>query len=987
MLEKNRRTYATASTGMAHLQFSNAKTLHSWSGYGDGSVDTERLIKRITINPAYEDVKKNIIECDSLIIDEIGMISSKMFASVEKICRSVRNSTTIFGGIQVIAGGSFVQLPPVPSALDPGNYCFLADHFWKTFAHTMRLTEVVRQHEHDLKKAVNELCEGCPSKETLELVTSLNRPLPNYDDAVFIFGTNFDVNFYNHVKVDSLPGFQFICYSEDSGEHMLLKRLAPPKYLCLKPFCKLIVVRNLQNGLVNGMSCTLQGIDDDELDVRVEDDKHLHHKMGGQRFKLQRQKFNVRDDAGVIVASRYQFPVKLGYCITVDKAQGRTIDKVVVDGSNIWRPGQLGVAIGRAVSTAGLQVINFNKQSANLKHPDSVYEAYNRKMETIKGDRSCCTKKVTGINVHTFAIHHYQQQVQQLYAANEEDDSTSEALSDIELPWKMNDFIQENLTLGKTSTQKKRNQLLADNCDKQGFIEFVKTMYNTLSSMFATYRTSPKGSKCNWCQLVDTLNMHLQSPSYLASVKTAFNVQECENVHFRLAATICYTILNKVVNAAKQTELDNIKPLYSGPEDRRLTLSLDELNTLRYVSGACIHHLNKRLQNNIDIDLMGNLYKARKKYRCSQLLSYLCNTQVDLEKMSQNPETLIETIRRQGNKQGLKFVTDEVSCIQNLVTFESRLSGLYTRNVATIHNDVDLMNNWFNLFSKCQDKCYYSPLTCSDQSNIEQNTSDWQFELESTLIMDMYDEVTRYYIKVHLNELRKKYLDSKSLAPKAMQHRHEILVASKHKSKANAPEYPCGKCAKECIDIATCKKTKFEDFSVQCDKCTQWYHYICVNLTGKETFLKESSNDAYICPTCYNLQTVEHVEQVQVVETNECESDTNVPLASESVQSDQMIHMASQELDKVAKRKRSKSRVTPGIHVSDAESSGQSRNKDSSSGQASNLSVDNVKQSRKSKCKNSATSRPNESSEGKKDTSAVVTHSGRAVKKKVIHDA
>ena len=119
------------------------------------------------------------------------------------------------------------------------------------------------------------------------------------------------------------------------------------------------------------------------------------------------------------------------------------------------------------------------------------------------------------------------------------------------------------------------------------------------------------------------------SPSYLASVKTAFNVHECEDVNFRLAATICYTILNnnnKVVSAAKQAKVDNIKPLYSGPDDRRLTLSLDELNTLRYVSGACIDYLTKRLQNNIDIDLMGNLYKACKKYRCLQLLSYLCNT-------------------------------------------------------------------------------------------------------------------------------------------------------------------------------------------------------------------------------------------------------------------------------------------------------------------------------------------------------------------------
>ena len=69
---------------MARLQFSNAKTLHAWSGYGDGSVDVDTLIQRIAINPAYQSVRQNILSCDTLIIDEIGMISEKMFTSVEK---------------------------------------------------------------------------------------------------------------------------------------------------------------------------------------------------------------------------------------------------------------------------------------------------------------------------------------------------------------------------------------------------------------------------------------------------------------------------------------------------------------------------------------------------------------------------------------------------------------------------------------------------------------------------------------------------------------------------------------------------------------------------------------------------------------------------------------------------------------------------------------------------------------------------------------
>ena len=399
---------------MARLQFSNAKTLHSWSGYGDGTIDVDTLIQRTAVNPAYESVKHNILSCDTLIIDEICMISEKMFTSVEKICRAVRNSNLIFRGIQVIGGGSFFQLSPVPSCLDAGNYCFMSDSFWRTFPHTMKLNDVMRQREKNLIQAVNELCEGKPSSETLKLISSLSRPLSSYEDAVFIFGTNFDVNFYNHVKVDELHGFQFIFESQDKGEHMLLRRLAAPKYLCLKPYCKVIVIRNLDNGLVNGLPCKLVGLSDDEIEIKVEDDKHLHHKLGGKTFKVERCKFLVRADDGKVVASRYQFPVRLGYCITVDKSQGRTLDKVVVDGSNIWKAGQLGVAVGRAVSTDGLQIINFDKSSAYIKHPDVVYEAYNRRMETVKQSRLCCKKNINPFDVQTFAIHHYTNNLQQL---------------------------------------------------------------------------------------------------------------------------------------------------------------------------------------------------------------------------------------------------------------------------------------------------------------------------------------------------------------------------------------------------------------------------------------------------------------------------------------------------------------------------------------------------------------------------------------------
>ena len=52
------------------------------------------------------------------------------------------------------------------------------------------------------------------------------------------------------------------------------------------------------------------------------------------------------------------------------------------------------------------------------------------------------------------------------------------------------------------------------------------------------------------------------------------------------------------------------------------------------------------------------------------------------------------------------------------------------------------------------------------------------------------DICNSYYIKVTLNELRKKYLDKKSLAPKSMQHRHEVLIDKCNKRKSQTHRLP-----------------------------------------------------------------------------------------------------------------------------------------------------------------------------------------------------
>ena len=161
--------HITASTGIARLHFSGGQTLHHWSSYGDGHLNVNTLIQEVMHSTSYERSRINIKEADTLIIDEIGMISAKMFSEVELLCRTVKQNNLLFGGIQVIGCGSFYQLPPVPSSGDPGKFAFESEAFNQVFPHKIIFQSVHRQKELDFIRAINKLCEGNPSPRTDQL--------------------------------------------------------------------------------------------------------------------------------------------------------------------------------------------------------------------------------------------------------------------------------------------------------------------------------------------------------------------------------------------------------------------------------------------------------------------------------------------------------------------------------------------------------------------------------------------------------------------------------------------------------------------------------------------------------------------------------------------------------------------------------------------------------------------------------------------------
>ena len=109
----------------------------------DGRFRTAQLINKISFDDNAHETKERIVKTDVLFIDEYSMMSCKIMEQVEEIYRAVRKSDIVFGGMQIILSGDFLQLRPVPN-MAYGQYIFISDRF--TF-HRFILQDVQKQTE------------------------------------------------------------------------------------------------------------------------------------------------------------------------------------------------------------------------------------------------------------------------------------------------------------------------------------------------------------------------------------------------------------------------------------------------------------------------------------------------------------------------------------------------------------------------------------------------------------------------------------------------------------------------------------------------------------------------------------------------------------------------------------------------------------------------------------------------------------------------
>ena len=128
--------------------------------------------------------------------------------------------------------------------------------------------------------------------------------------------------------------------------------------------------------------------------------------------------------------------------------------------------------------------------------------------------------------------------------------------------------------------------------------------------------------------------------------------------------------------------------------------------------------------------------------------------------------------------------------------------------------------------------------------------------MEEALVLHILHKVILYICKVHLSDITSQYLDT-VIGKKSYQLQHSLESESKVKEMMSKNvDYPCGICGKECIEIMNKKHAIFDDFSVECDTCSKWFHYVCANLSGKEPELQKGSDLPFYCPNCKPVDEV-----------------------------------------------------------------------------------------------------------------------------------
>lgn len=500
-LEKKRKAVQPcAPTGVAAVNIGGI-TIHNFLANGTSIMNVKKLKELIKKETP---LIRTIRFLDTIMLDEVSMISAGMLEYLDQIFRKVRKCYAFpFGGVQVICSGDFLQLPFVSKntptvetnaskkkRLSHHNIdetkplvsddrfkivCFKS-HVWEELFGTPKKnlnknifvlkTPFRQSRDYNYYYALSMLRIGQPLRLLSDIlyertVPQIERRKEKFPPAIALYPTNAQVDARNEKELSALPHEKLDLHcldmmmnvGNDDAEKQsivaLFQDLPVPKILSIKINTRIMCRKNfLKSGLYNGSMGTVEEIIEldkkslknkyyiekiknkgygivadndyviclDELDnssiklgqvkngelskhSECIEDLNFHHlpvvRFDSQpnsryiilpcRFEVTKRKLTlVRHPDGSekctytseTVGLRYQFPLILGFAITIHKSQGLTLDWAEMDLQNCFAPGQVYVALSRLKESKRLKLLSMPNWKKMMDTLDNDLIAY-----------------------------------------------------------------------------------------------------------------------------------------------------------------------------------------------------------------------------------------------------------------------------------------------------------------------------------------------------------------------------------------------------------------------------------------------------------------------------------------------------------------------------------------------------------------------------------------------------------------------------------
>lgn len=365
-------------TGIAALNIGGA-TIHSFFGFPFKPLTPQDITN-------LKEYKRKILKyADIIVIDEISMLKPDILDGISWSMQLNLSSTKPFAGKQILLVGDMFQLSPIVNKgiewfyqnIYKSCYFFSSKKYQESHFENFVLTHIFRQEDKEFIKHLNEIRLLKPTAETLEY---FNKRCNICNDKDILTITSFvkTADYINATKLAQINN-EPKTYKAIINGIFNVKQMLTPEELTVKVGAKVMFTKNdKEERYKNGTFGVIKRLAPNSITVMLEN---------GLQTDITREKWIAYDYVWNEKERKFdeqekgsfeQFPMMLGYAVTVHKIQGQTCSKIKIDlGSGAFAPGQLYVALSRCTDYNNIYLAHPIKLSDVVKN-NEILEWWNK---------------------------------------------------------------------------------------------------------------------------------------------------------------------------------------------------------------------------------------------------------------------------------------------------------------------------------------------------------------------------------------------------------------------------------------------------------------------------------------------------------------------------------------------------------------------------------------------------------------------------------